>query len=71
MEMVFNVFKEKELGNLQPIVGKRLRNWKNKSNRQTRLLLERGPVYQLLPDFIMRENVLKSTLEILQIDIIL
>ena len=28
-------------------------------------------VYQLLPDFIMRENVLKSTLEILQIDIIL
>ena len=30
-----------------------------------------GAVYQLLPDFIMRENVLKSTLEILQIDIIL
>ena len=33
--------------------------------------IQQADVYQLLPDFIMRENVLKSTLEILQIDIIL
>lgn len=65
------MFLRKKIGKSTTDCWKEIEKLENKSNRQTRLLLERGPVYQLLPDFIMRENVLKSTLEILQINIIL
>lgn len=65
------MFLKKKIGKSTTDCWKEIEKLEKQIQQADAIIIGAGPVYQLLPDFIMRENVLKSTLEILQIDIIL